>query len=99
MEHQNCPYLGLKEDPDTHLGFPSGGNICLRTSTATSISNHHQSDFCLSARTSSCPNYLPQLSIAETGANTVTQESTPTITMTATSTITITPTQVSPTRH
>ena len=99
MEHQNCPYLGLKEDPDTHLGFPSGGNICLRTSTATSISNHNQSDFCLSARTSSCPNYLPQLSIAETGANSVTQESTPTITMTATSTITITPTQVYPTRH
>lgn len=47
-----CPYLGLKDDPETHLAFPSPRNCCQRAHPVESVSLQHQSMTCL------CMNYL-----------------------------------------
>jgi hypothetical protein len=57
MIRQTCPYLGLKEDPTTALGFPSGGNHCFKTQPNSTIITSHQQEFCLSPNHISCPIY------------------------------------------
>jgi hypothetical protein len=47
-----CPYLGLRDDPETHLAFPAQGNCCQRARPVESLNLQHQSTTCL------CMNYL-----------------------------------------
>ena len=49
-----CPYLGLKEDPKTALGFPSVGNFCHRAKPIAPVSRIHQQAYCLSEDHISC---------------------------------------------
>lgn len=51
MKPTTCPYLGLMDDPETHLGFPSLGNCCRRARPVEQVSLEHQSTHCL------CMNY------------------------------------------
>jgi LysM repeat protein len=57
MIKQNCPYIGLKEDPTTALNFPSAGNHCYKTQPNSSINASHQQNYCLSANHITCPVY------------------------------------------
>lgn len=51
-----CPYLGLREDPDTALGYPSAWNSCHHASPVVSPSIEHQREVCLTDRyAEDCP--------------------------------------------
>ena len=52
-----CPYLGLIDDPDTCLAFPTERNACQRTVPAEAISLEHQSAYCLTYKYTECPIY------------------------------------------
>ncbi len=53
-----CPYLGLIDDPDTCLAFPTERNACQRTVPAEPISLEHQSSYCLTYKYTECPIYM-----------------------------------------
>jgi len=52
MKPSICPFLGLKDDPETHHAFPALGNSCQRARPIETISLEHQSTHCL------CSNYV-----------------------------------------
>ncbi len=52
---KHCPYLGLKEDRKSLVGFPSTGNFCFHCKTPAVPLMEHQTQFCLEAAYSSCP--------------------------------------------
>ena len=47
MKPSICPFLGLKDDPETHHAFPSLGNCCQRARPIEPVSLEHQSTHCL----------------------------------------------------
>ena len=49
-----CPYLGLSDDPDTSVGYPSEWNVCHKAHGHPSPNFAHQAEFCLSARHDQC---------------------------------------------
>lgn len=49
-----CPYLGLEEDADTSLAFPSIWNTCHRTHRVVAPSLEHQAGYCLTENHRSC---------------------------------------------
>ena len=53
-----CSFLGLEDDSDTPLAFPSIWNSCHHCKPIVGVNLDHQSNFCLSARHTSCPAYL-----------------------------------------
>lgn len=53
----NCPFLGLDEDPQTLIGFSSDRNYCYRTEKPTSIPVLHQQKYCLTKTHPHCPVY------------------------------------------
>jgi len=53
-----CPYLGLLEDPEAHLNYPSFENRCYSTIARESIPLSEQSVFCLGGQYASCPRYM-----------------------------------------
>ena len=53
-----CPYLGLIDDPDTCLAFPTERNSCQRTVPVESISLEHQSAYCLTYKYTECSIYM-----------------------------------------
>jgi hypothetical protein len=53
-----CPYLGLIDDPDTCLAFPTERNSCQRTVPAEIISLEHQGSYCLTYKYTQCPIYM-----------------------------------------
>jgi hypothetical protein len=71
----NCPYLGLKEDPETRLTFPSLRHYCQNAEPVQSVNLEHQALFCLTANHPNCPvfsnanqNILPEeISITRPG--------------------------------
>lgn len=53
-----CPYLGLADDAQTSLAFPSAWNTCHRHQPGVVPSLHHQTEFCLVEQHAQCPVYL-----------------------------------------
>ena len=49
-----CPFLGLKEDRTTLIGFPSTGNFCFHCKTPTVPQMDHQESYCLKATHVDC---------------------------------------------
>jgi LysM repeat protein len=51
-----CPYLGLLQDPQTTLAFPSASNLCHHAKPLASPSTEYQRFFCLNGRQhTQCP--------------------------------------------
>jgi hypothetical protein len=74
MSASVCPYLGLLDDPDAHLNYPSFENRCYATIARESIPLSEQSVFCLGGQYKSCPRYMalhgppqPEPNTVETG--------------------------------
>jgi hypothetical protein len=53
-----CPYLGLIDDPETCLAFPTERNSCQRTIPVELISLEHQATYCLTYKYTECPIYM-----------------------------------------
>jgi len=53
-----CPYIGLKDDPATSLGYPSAWNYCQRAKPVAVASLDHQRTYCLGAAHATCPLFL-----------------------------------------
>ncbi len=58
MSASVCPYLGLLDDPDAHLNYPSFENRCYATIARESIPLSEQAVFCLGGQFKSCPRYV-----------------------------------------
>src|SRR3990172_7711867 len=61
-QHTNrtCPSLGLMDDSDTSLAFPSVWNCCHRARPIVPPILKHQREFCLSENYQQCPVFLLQ---------------------------------------
>lgn len=57
MDQKPCPLMGLREDPGSHLDFPSGGNLCFGKEKEAQISLDHQEKYCLLSRHEYCHVY------------------------------------------
>ena len=57
MEQKICPYLGLRDDPNTNKGYPYEGNICFRAKKPTPVALSQQRGYCLSNEHTACPGY------------------------------------------
>ncbi|MBX7232976.1 MAG: hypothetical protein K1X65_01245 [Caldilineales bacterium] len=53
-----CPYLGLLENPEAHLNYPSFENRCYATVAREAIPLSEQAVFCLGGQSRSCPRYM-----------------------------------------
>lgn len=62
METNNCPHLGIIEDPGSYLSFPSEANHCLKLGSKIPISLEHQAKYCLSNQFSSCSYFADVIS-------------------------------------
>jgi hypothetical protein len=51
----NCPFLGLEDDPQTLIGFSSDRNFCYRTEKPTPVLLDHQQKYCLTKKYPGCP--------------------------------------------
>lgn len=49
-----CPYLGLEDDADTSLAFPSAWNTCHRSRRIVSPNLEHQAEYCLRENHRNC---------------------------------------------
>ncbi len=58
MSASVCPYLGLLDDPDAHLNYPSFENRCYVTIARESIPLSEQAVFCLGGQYKNCPRYM-----------------------------------------
>ena len=74
MSASICPYLGLLDDADAHLNYPSFENRCYATIAQESIPLSEQAVFCLGGQYKSCPRYValhgsprPESDTVETG--------------------------------
>ena len=61
--YRTCPYLGLWDDADTSLAFPSVWNNCFRSHPPAIPKLKHQAEFCLSDNYRACPLFLSQQSM------------------------------------
>lgn len=53
-----CPYLGVEDDPETAVAFPSPRNRCYRTAPPDAIKVSHQANHCLGSGHLACPIFL-----------------------------------------
>ena len=53
-----CPYLGLREDPQTCLGYPAEWNLCYHARPVRPVSLEQQRKLCLSPIYEQCPVFL-----------------------------------------
>jgi hypothetical protein len=58
-----CPFLGLQDDPDSSVAFPSNLNYCHRSQPPGSARFNHQEEFCLTTAHSACPAFLRKAKI------------------------------------
>jgi hypothetical protein len=56
-QDQICPYLGLLNDQNTHVGYPSPGNICYRVQGKVTPNLDYQRHACLTPDYLRCPIY------------------------------------------
>jgi hypothetical protein len=57
MRQNVCPHLGLRDDPNTALRFPSEGNYCNHARPTAPVDRAYQSGYCLTGRHTACPVY------------------------------------------
>lgn len=55
MLKRQCPFLGLSNDPDTIVGFPSLRNRCHRIDSTESVRPEYQRSHCLTFNHRNCP--------------------------------------------
>src|SRR5512134_44998 len=55
-----CPYLGLEDDADTSLAFPSGWNTCHRGRRVVSPGLEYQAEYCLGENHRKCTVFLAE---------------------------------------
>ena len=58
MSGVTCPYLGIVDDAETALAYPSPWNYCFRRGTPVSVTLEHQRNYCLATAYVGCPIYL-----------------------------------------
>lgn len=56
-DREGCPYLGLRNDPQTRFGFPNLGNYCHRITPPGLVSSDYQQNWCLSEEFPNCTVY------------------------------------------
>lgn len=61
--NRTCPSLGLMDDKDTSLGFPSKWNTCQRSNPIAPPRFEHQEEFCLGGKYGECPLFLSQQAV------------------------------------
>lgn len=61
MTELNCPFLGLRDDPDTCKLFPSEHNCCQRALPVEAVALTHQVAYCLSAQHFRCPVFASKM--------------------------------------
>jgi len=71
MSASVCPYLGLLDDPDAHLSYPSFENRCYATIARESIPLSEQAVFCLGGQYRNCPRYMALHGAPQPTPNTV----------------------------
>ena len=52
-----CPFIGLAQDSQTSLSYPSSWNVCHHTKPAGTPNLHFQQSFCFSKNHCTCPVY------------------------------------------
>jgi len=55
--HNSCPFLGLADDPNTHMSFPSDSNCCYHAKPVSAINIEQQQIFCLTESYENCKVY------------------------------------------
>lgn len=73
MKHINpvshlCPFLGLQDDADSLVAFPSNLNYCHHGQPISSIRFNHQEEFCLGKKHLECPVFLQEQAAPQSGA-------------------------------
>jgi hypothetical protein len=58
--NRTCPFLGLQDDADSLLAFPSVWNYCHRSRPIAAVKLKHQGEFCLGGKYRECPVFLSQ---------------------------------------
>jgi len=53
-ESSNCPFIGIKGEPDSFFGYPSASNYCFHASPPGSVKLSHQEKYCLSGSFREC---------------------------------------------
>jgi len=53
----SCPYIGMINDPQTHVGVPDTRNCCHLVNPPADITFTHQQGFCLGQKFPECPVY------------------------------------------
>jgi LysM repeat protein len=61
MPRNQCPYLGLPDDPDTFVGYPDLRNCCHRAEPVESIALDYQRLHCFTRAHRNCPVLLSQV--------------------------------------
>lgn len=61
---QGCPHLGLADDNQTFLAYPSDWNLCYHCRPPKAATFDHQSQFCLTAAYSNCSVYTAAAGMA-----------------------------------
>jgi len=56
-ERDGCPFLGLRNDPQTRFGFPSLGNYCHRITPPALVTTDYQQNWCFSEEYPNCAVY------------------------------------------
>ena len=68
---RNCPFVGMREDPETLTAYPSTMNLCLHQKTPKQVDFSHQAKFCLSESHVNCPVYIGEMELITPGSNLV----------------------------
>jgi hypothetical protein len=55
---KNCPFIGIKGEPDSFFGYASLSNFCFRASPPESVKLSHQEKFCLKGSFRECEVYF-----------------------------------------
>lgn len=66
--YRGCAFLGVAEDSQTRLAYPSPANLCYCASPAQSVPIQHQEIFCLQPAYERCPIYSECLEIGRLDA-------------------------------
>jgi hypothetical protein len=62
---EHCVHLGLQNDPQTALGYPSEWNLCHRVRPPASVRVGHQVDVCLKPAYLDCPVYRAEGAVGQ----------------------------------
>ncbi len=54
----SCPYIGMRSDPQTHVGIPDTRNCCHLVNPPREVSINHQQALCLGQHFPSCQVYM-----------------------------------------